>query len=355
LSNDRPPFPPEDAFTPPPEVPGRELLPPPFIVPPSGGPGAPKFQHRLLKHVVLFVLTLCTTTLVGACHYGSFISDFSRNPITIDWSLLWNGMWYSATLLLILGAHEMGHYLLCRYYNVDATLPYFLPAPVPLTGTLGAVIRIREPFPTKTVLFDIGVAGPIAGFVVLLPALFVGMSMSRITLAPEASDSLLSLGEPLLFQWAAAVVFGDLPANHTVNMHPVVFAAWFGMLATALNLLPFGQLDGGHITYATLGRWATPISLFTVALAVALTFVSASWMFMTLLMLLMLVVLGPGHPRVLYEYEPLGRGRRLVAVLAAGMLVVCFTPAPITPYDLIRTPESAPQGPSSIATELRAR
>jgi hypothetical protein len=349
LSNERPPFPPEDF--PPLEVPGRELLPPPFNVPPSG---APKFQHRLLKHVVLFVLTMCTTTAAGACHYSSFISDLGRNPIALDWSLLWNGLWYSATLLLILGAHEMGHYLLCRFYNVDATLPFFLPAPL-FTGTLGAVIRIREPFPTRTVLFDIGVAGPIAGFLVLLPALFLGMSMSNVTVAPEPSDTTLMLGQPLLYQFVRTLAFGEVPAGHTVNLHPMVFAAWFGMLATALNLLPFGQLDGGHITYATLGRWATPISLATVATAVALTFVSYSWIFMTLLMLLMLVVLGPGHPRVLYEYEPLGRGRRFVAVLAVGMLIVCFTPAPITPYDLIRTPESAPQGPSSIATELRAR
>jgi membrane-associated protease RseP (regulator of RpoE activity) len=119
-------------------------------------------------------------------------------------------------------------------------------------------------------------------------------------------------------------------------MHPMVFAAWFGMLATALNLLPFGQLDGGHITYATLGRWSTPISIVTVASAVAMTFVSTSWVFMTLMMVVMLALLGPRHPHVINEYEPLGRGRILVALFALAMLILCFTPVPIEPYDLIR-------------------
>lgn len=299
-----------------------------------------RFQHTLWKHVLLFALTLGTTTLAGAGHYGAFVSDFGRRAIEggiLD--LLIPGLWYSGTLLLILGAHEMGHYYYCRRYNVDATLPYFLPFFF-FTGTLGAVIRIREAFPTRTVLFDIGVAGPIAGFIVVVPALLLGMSLSTVTLNPPESEMLLTLGEPLLFQWGAQLVFGTLPEGHTINMHPMVFASWFGMLATALNLLPFGQLDGGHITYATLGRWSTPISLLTVAGAIAMTFVSTSWLFFTILMVVMLLVLGPRHPRVVYEYEPLGRGRSLIAVFAFLMLVVCFTPAPIEPYELIRAPQT---------------
>lgn len=260
--------------------------------------------------------------------------DFGSRDAGFDWL---TGFWYSGTLLLILGAHEMGHYLYCRRYHVDATLPYFLPAPVPLTGTLGAVIRIREPFPTRTVLFDIGVAGPIAGFVVLVPALFLGLSLSEVLPLPSQGSG-LSLGEPLLFQWASELVLGPVPAGHGLNAHPIVFAAWFGMLATALNLLPFGQLDGGHITYATLGRLSTPISVVTVGAAVVMTFVSTSWLFMTVMMLLMLFLLGPRHPRVLYEYEPLGPGRRAIALFALVMLVLCFTPVPIEPYDLLRQP-----------------
>jgi membrane-associated protease RseP (regulator of RpoE activity) len=285
------------------------------------------------------VLTLGSTTLTGACHYLSFVSDFSRQPVTLNFAtLILNGLWYSGTLLAILAAHEFGHYYLCRRYNVDATLPYFIPAPLPLTGTLGAVIRIREPFPTRAALFDIGVAGPIAGFIVLLPALFIGLALSRTAAEPPISDNLLALGEPLLFQWATTIVFGTLPDGQTVNMHPMVFAAWFGMLATALNLLPFGQLDGGHITYAALRGWSTPLSLATVAGAIAMTYVSSSWIFMSAMMVVMLAVFGARHPRVIREYEALGRWRYLVALLALIMLIVCFTPSPIEPYELIRTP-----------------
>ena len=231
----------------------------------------------------------------------------------------------------------MGHYLLCRRYNVDATLPYFIPMPplLFLTGTLGAVIRIREAFPTRKVLFDIGVAGPIAGFVVLVPALFFGMTLSNVVPAPT-EGSVLFLGEPLLFKLATHVVFGAVPDGYTVNIHPMVFAAWFGMLATALNLLPFGQLDGGHITYATLGRWSTPISFATVAIADVHD-----------------IRLGQlagdddhdaGDARRCSaratrasstKHEPLGSGRIAVAVFALVMFILCFTPVPIQLQDLV--------------------
>jgi membrane-associated protease RseP (regulator of RpoE activity) len=203
-----------------------------------------------------------------------------------------------------------------------------------LTGTLGAVIRIREAFPNRKVLFDIGIAGPIAGFVLLVPALFFGLTLSTIVPAPT-EGTVLSLGEPLLFRWATHVVFGTIRDGYTVNMHPMVFAAWFGMLATSLNLLPFGQLDGGHITYSTLGRLAAPISLATVSACVIMTFMSTSWLFMTLMMLAMLFTLGPRHPRVIDEYEPLGTGRVALALFALLMLVLCFTPAPIEITDLV--------------------
>lgn len=315
----------------PPEEPGVPA-PAPYIDTYGVRPAPPvrrKFQNRPVKHVVLLLLTFVTTTLVGATHYAAFVAEFGRIDVPLTWGLLVHGLWYSLTILGILGAHEMGHYSFCRRYNVDASLPYFIPAPLPLTGTLGAVIKIREPFPTRTILFDIGVAGPIGGFLVLVPALFIGLSLSNVVPAPTAGGVYM-LGEPLLFQWAATLMFGTLPEGQTVNMHPVVFAAWFGMLATALNLLPFGQLDGGHVTYATLGRAAMPISLATVGLALAMNvFVSSSWTFMTLMMVLMLAILGPHHPRVLYEYEPLGRGRRAVALFALAILVLCFTPAPI--------------------------
>ena len=281
------------------------------------------------KHVLLFLLTLATTTLAGADHYLAFVGEFGSRSIEFSGALVVQGLWYALTILGILGAHEMGHYLACRRYQVDATLPYFLPLPT-LTGTLGAVIRIREPFPTKTVLFDIGVAGPLAGFAVLVPALFIGLSLSTIVPAPADERSVVYLGEPLLFQWATRLMFGTVAEGYTLNMHPMVFASWFGMLATALNLLPFGQLDGGHLTYATVGRWSTPISLLTVSAALVMTYFSISWIVMTGLMIAMLAALGPRHPRVLFEHEPVGAARVVIAVLAFAILAICFTPVPFT-------------------------
>jgi membrane-associated protease RseP (regulator of RpoE activity) len=297
-----------------------------------------KFQNRLWLHVVLLLPTIGSTTIAGALHYHSFLSEFSPNPPPLQWRLLLQGFWYSGTLLAILGAHEMGHYLLCRHYNVDASLPYFIPMPplLFLTGTLGAVIKIREAFPSRRVLFDIGVAGPIGGFIFLVPALLFGMTLSNVVPEPT-QGSVLYLGEPLLFKIASIAIIGPVRDGYTINIHPMVFAAWFGMLATALNLLPFGQLDGGHITYATLGRWSTPISIATVGTAVAMTFVSISWAVMTLMMLVMLLTLGPRHPRVLDEHEPIGLERNIIAIVALVMFILCFTPVPIQLQDLVGT------------------
>jgi membrane-associated protease RseP (regulator of RpoE activity) len=319
-----------------PGYPGNAFPLEPFDASFAPPPRPRKFQSRLWLHALLLLLTIGTTTTAGALHYASFISEFETRPIAWHWGLLLQGFWYSGTLIGILGAHEMGHYLLCRRYNVDATLPYFIPLPpvIFLTGTLGAVIRIREAFPTRKVLFDIGVAGPIAGFVVLVPALFYGMSLSNVVPEPT-QGGLYFLGEPLLFKIATWVVVGPVKDGYTVNMHPMVFAAWFGMLATAINLLPFGQLDGGHITYATLGRWSAPISIATVGITIAMTFVTVSWLVMTLVMLVMLFMLGPRHPRVIYEHEPVGIARNLIAVFALIMFILCFTPVPIQFQDLV--------------------
>lgn len=295
----------------------------------------PPRPERIWRHVLLFVVTIVTTTFVGALHFSAFSLGF--NPETIPpadltaASFYLNGLWYSGTILAILGCHEMGHYVACRYYQVDASLPYFLPAPLPLTGTLGAFIRIRARIPSKIALFDIGIAGPIAGFVVAVPALFLGLWLSQVERLPETFSG-VELGEPLLFQAAAALVWGDVPDGMSINMHPMAFAAWFGLLATALNLFPIGQLDGGHIAYAVLGRRSSLITFAMLAVAVGLTFVSSSWMVWTLLMLVMLFVIGPHHPPTLNDEVPLGTPRLLLAGFGLVMLVVCFTPAPIEPF-----------------------
>jgi len=295
----------------------------------------PKFQDRVWLHILLFVLTIATTTLVGASQYASFLTDFLDRglPMPVR-SLILRGFWYSGTILAILGCHELGHYFACRYYDVDASLLFFLPAPLPLTGTLGAFIRIREPIPAKRMLFDIGIAGPIAGFVVAVPALFIGLAMSHVVRIPPHFTG-AELGEPLLFKLASWLVWGNPPRGYSINMHPVAFAAWFGLLATALNLFPIGQLDGGHISYSVLGRKSSNVTLTMIAAAIVLTYYSASWLVWTGLMLVMLAVFGRHHPPVPDEDVPLDRTRMILALVALGMFVLCFTPAPISSLDVI--------------------
>jgi membrane-associated protease RseP (regulator of RpoE activity) len=296
----------------------------------------PKFQDRVWLHALLFVLTLASTTLVGASHYLAFRSNFAppgATALSID--LLVRGFWYSGTLLAILGCHELGHYFACRYYDVDASLPFFMPAPMLVSGTLGAFIRIREPFPSKRILFDVGIAGPIAGFLVAVPALFMGLAMSNVAPLPAEFHG-YNLGEPLVFQLAARLVRGTQPDGFSLNLHPMAFAAWFGLLVTALNLVPIGQLDGGHISYAVFGRRSTYVTFIMLAIAAAFAYQSTTWRVWMGLMVVMLVLFGPRHPPVFDEDVRLDRPRVVLALAALLMFALCFTPAPIEPLDLIR-------------------
>ena len=333
---------PEDALPEPFDV--RPAPPIPDPIPAWPVPARPpRFQHRYGKHIALLALTLATTSAAGACHQLSFDVSMGTTAapeaaslaelVWIVFSHLPAGLTYSLPLIIILGAHEFGHYIYCRIHQVDATLPYFLPFPIALTGTLGAVIRIREAFPSKRALFDIGVAGPIAGFVALLPFLWWGVTLSGVVKFPESGEGVIYFGEPLLFKAVAALHFGELPEGFDIVLHPMGFAAWFGMLATALNLLPFGQLDGGHIAYALLGRRAAFVSGATLVTAVLLfMFESSSWFFVALMMVAMALLLGLRHPRVVDEHDPLDRGRVVVALIALVIFVVCFTPVPIETF-----------------------
>ena len=269
--------------------------------------------------------------------YEAFRVGFTDHQLAMPlFDLAVRGLWYSVPILLILGSHEFGHYFACRYYGVDASLPYFLPMPVLLTGTLGAVIRIRQPLPGKRALFDIGIAGPIAGFVVAIPVLMLGMYLSNVIPIPaDFKGTVFEFGEPLLFKAAAWLRFGSVTDGYTVNMHPMVFAAWFGLLATALNLFPIGQLDGGHISYAVLGRRSTFVTLGMVLCLLGLTFWSRSWIVWTVLTVAMLLAFGPRHPRVWDEDVPLDRTRLWLAVFAVVMFILCFTPAPLELRDLV--------------------
>ena len=302
----------------------------------------PPPKDRLWVPVLLLLLTIVTTTYVGAGQYLFFTLGFSGTGRGLEavpqsaLSFFANGLWYSATILAILGCHEMGHYLACRWYRVDATLPFFLPAPLPLTGTLGAFIRIRSRIPSKKALFDIALAGPVAGFVVAVPALFLGLLMSVTEPVPPQLVGGLELGEPLLFRGAAWLIFGSLEEGISINMHPMAFAAWFGLLATALNLFPISQLDGGHISHAVFGRRSTYVTFAMIACAIGLTYLSTSWLVWTVLMLLMILIMGPHHPPTLDDVTPLDSTRVGLAVVALIMLIVCFTPAPIEPFVGVR-------------------
>jgi membrane-associated protease RseP (regulator of RpoE activity) len=243
---------------------------------------------------------------------------------------LLTGLPYAAALMGFLLFHEMGHYLACRRHGIAATLPYFIPFPTALFGmlsfgTLGAVIRIREPIPSRSALFDIGIAGPLAGFIFALPVTVIGIALSRLETAVTAGG-MLQMGEPLLFKLIYAALFGSPASGTTVVVHPVAIAGWFGMLATSLNLLPVGQLDGGHITYSLFRRGSAWISRISVLLLVALgIFVWRGWLAWGLLVTL----IGWRHPPVLF-YNRLKTRQKVLAAAALLILVLSFIPAPLT-------------------------
>jgi Zn-dependent protease len=287
--------------------------------------------ERVWLHVLLFVLTLFTTTVVGAGLAHTFQAN---RPVDLEqdfdvvfslWShpgILLDGLPFSLTLLTILLAHELGHYITCLRYGISASLPYFLPAPT-LIGTLGAFIRIRTPIYTRRALFDVGIAGPIAGFVLLVPALMVGLFLSRILPGAGARGDFI-FGTPLLLRLLEGVFFrGVSPAD--ISLHPVARAAWVGILATALNLLPIGQLDGGHILYSFFGERHKMLSRVFVAALIPLgVFFYWGW----LIWALILGFVGLRHP-VICDDSDLGSARVRLGWFALAMFVLCFTLSPI--------------------------
>ena len=291
---------------------------------------APRIRYWL--HLLLLFLTLVTTTAMGA----RIVDNFRQNRPAFDiehdltafasmWShplLLLGGLSFSLTLMTILLAHEFGHYLACRYYGINASLPYFIPAPT-LIGTFGAFIRIRSPIYSKQVLFDVGIAGPLTGFVFLLPALGIGLACSKV-LPGIAERGDLVFGVPLLLRLLESAVFPGV-ATSDIYLHPVARAAWVGIFATALNLLPIGQLDGGHIMYSFVGERHKLLSnLFIVAL-VPLGY----WYWPWLLWAFFLLVLGRRHPSI-FDASRLSPRRRVLGYLAFVIFGLCFMAAPIS-------------------------
>lgn len=315
-------------------------------VPPPSADGASRLR-RWLVHGGCLLATFVVTTFFGGWHYVAYLADFGQPPpgLTHTDAGFWlGGLWFSVSVLTILGAHEAGHYLACRRYGVDASLPYFLPAPLPLTGTFGAFIRIRDVIPHKRALFDIGAAGPFAGFVVAVPLLVLGLWLSRLVPMPEHFE-MIALGRPLIYQATQHVLWGALPDGQLLHLHPVARAAWFGLLATALNLFPLAQLDGGHVAYAVFGAKARWITMGTAAVIFALTLVSGSWIAWAVLVVVVLVVAGPSHPPTANDLAPLGGRRLALAVAAALVFALCFTSAPVEPVERLGrlTGPSAPR------------
>ena len=290
---------------------------------------------RLGVHLLCLAATFVATTYVGGWHYIGFRGGFGHEPPAVPNLQFWaGGLWFSVSVLAILGAHEWGHYAACRCYDVDASLPFFLPAPLPLTGTFGAFIRIRDAIPHKRALFDIGASGPFAGFLVAVPLLAIGLSLSRPGPLPQHLD-MISLGRPLIYRVTQYAVWGAVPDTQILHLHPMARAAWFGLLATALNLFPLAQLDGGHVAYAVFGRHARWITLATAAAALGLIFISLSWVAWSTVMAVVLAVAGLQHPPTLDDQQPLGRGRLVLAAAAAVVFIVCFTPDPVKPIERI--------------------
>lgn len=293
--------------------------------------GAGEPSPRWWLHGALLLLTLATSTVMGGLFYGWVPVELAA----LGWRrwivhpvFLAEGLKFSVPLLAILLAHEMGHYVAARRHRLRASLPYFLPMPVPAwfsPGTLGAVMRIRQPITSRAQLLDIGAWGPIAGFVVTIPVLLAGLAMSEVR--DFGGDApLVYFAEPLLFQLTARwLYFPGLTGTEDIMLHPVAWAAWWGLLVTALNLLPFFQLDGGHIAYALFGarqrRWAKRL----LALFVMMIAFWPGWA----LWAAILVLVGPEHPPIPGEREPLDRGRTIVGWVAIAIFVLCFTIAPI--------------------------
>jgi membrane-associated protease RseP (regulator of RpoE activity) len=240
-----------------------------------------------------------------------------------------DGLKLVVALLSILLAHEMGHYVACRIYGIDATLPFFIPAPLlnPLAGTFGAVIRIRSPFPDRRSLFDVGVAGPLAGFAVCIPVLIAAVLEARVIPMPVNAPFGALMGDPLFFTWAFELLRGPVPDGQIVAIGVFGQAAWFGLLITGLNLLPVGQLDGGHAVYALFRERAHLVARAAWWTCVALIVVGGpSWILWTILVR----VIGLRHPPTLHDGRPIGRARIAVAVLCALVFAGSFIYQPFS-------------------------
>lgn len=257
--------------------------------------------NKPLVHLSLLLLTVLTTYMV-------------------------NGLMYSLSIVSILLAHEMGHYLMCRRYRISATLPYFIPVPLVPFGTMGAFIKIKERIPNKRALFDVAVAGPLAGLALTIPILIIGLKYSYfVPLSEISGDATLSLGESFLFSQLAKIVIGPVPEGYDTILHPMAFAGWAGLFVTALNLLPIGQLDGGHVIYAIFGHRSRLINKVAM---ISFIVISAIWYPGWLLLIILLLWIGIYHPPSDNDYIPLDSKRVLIGYATIFIFLISFIPVP---------------------------
>jgi len=274
----------------------------------------------------LFLLTVLCTFLAGAL--GGIGGAEALVAGLCGFTHPWNpkdGILFCISIMSILFAHEMGHYLACRYYGIAATFPMFIPMPIGPFGTLGALIRIKQPIPHRRALFDIGAAGPLAGILVAIPFAVAGLHLSTVSKIP---DKAMIFGDPLILQGLNRCVFGHIPPGYDVFVHPFALAAWVGFFVTALNLLPIGQLDGGHVIYSLFGRKSRYFFASVAGLVLGLVLGKALQANYVVFLVIILII-GFRHPPTIYDFVPLDAKRKLLAFVILLCFILCFTPQPI--------------------------
>ena len=279
-----------------------------------------------LVNLILLLLTLCTTTLMGAVmEQGELLLENQRLFLEQPWLIL-SGVPASLTIMGILGVHELAHYFVARRHGLDTSLPFFIPMPFSWVGTMGAIIRIRAPWESRKALFDVGIAGPVAGLIIALPIFFVGLLISPV-LPPQPNS--VTLGSPLLLRWLEDLVhvIRQIPPGYDIYVNAMAYFAWFGVVITGYNLMPIGQLDGGHVIYALLGRWAQVVGIITLVAMFALgALVWNGWYVWAALIMFS----GWRHPPPLNSVAPLGTRRMVVGILLFVLAALILTPLPMS-------------------------
>lgn len=271
-------------------------------------------MRKYLIPLILFLSTVLTTLFAGTLQQGI---NLFKEPFRI-----WEGYPFSVSIMTILLGHEMGHFFASKVHRTKATLPYFIPAPS-IIGTFGAFIKMKSPIFTRKALIDIGATGPLVGFILSLIASIIGLKMSKVVSLTQ--EEFFILGDSILFSLLVKFILGDVPTQYDVLLSPVAFAGWIGLFVTSMNLIPVGQLDGGHIAYALFGRYHFYISRVFIFIIVLLgIFYWHGWLVWAALLLF----LGLDHPPILvWEYR-LSLIRRIVGALSFVIFILTFVPAP---------------------------